>query len=290
MNSPRPNSVVQQPTLTDRDALLRQRRRAAGRGHVDLLHRIAAAELKDRLDEINRTFQRPAIVTGFPEFWSAEFPHFRVIPDDPVLDLAPDSHDLIIHAMSLHWADDPVGQIVQSARALVKDGLFIAVCFGGQTLHELRAAMAAAESEVTGGLSPRVLPMGEIRDLGSLLQRAGFALPVADSHRFDVSYPDAIELMRDLRGMGETNVLTARHRRPMPRAMLARAADIYAEHCARPDRGVAATFEVVCVTGWAPSADPPIPLRPGSATARLADALGATEQSAGEQAGKDGSD
>lgn len=275
MSSPRPNSVVQQPTLTDRDALLRQRRRAAGRGHVDLLHRIAAAELKDRLGEINRTFQRPAIVTGFPELWSAEFPHFRVIPDDPVLDLAPDSHDLIIHAMSLHWTDDPVGQIVQSARALVKDGLFIAVCFGGQTLHELRAAMAAAESEVTGGLSPRVLPMGEIRDLGALLSRAGLALPVADLVGQRASYRDLVHLARDLRDMGESNAMANRLRRPTRREIFARAAAIYAESF--PDRDdptrIQASFDLVFLTGWAPSETQQKPLRPGSAQKSLADAL-----------------
>lgn len=274
MRSPKTDPILQS-TLTDRDALLRQRGRAVDRGHVDLLHRIAAAEVKDRVDEINRDFRKPAIVTGFPEFWSTEFPDCRVVPDDPVLDLAPAAHDLVIHAMSLHWADDPVGQIVQSARTLVKDGLFIAVCFGGQTLHELRAAMAAAEAGVTGGLSPRVLPMGEIRDLGALLSRAGLALPVADLVAQRASYRDLVHLAHDLRGMGEANAMTDRLRRTTRREIFARAAAIYAENF--PDRDdptrIQASFDLVFLTGWAPSETQQKPLRPGSAQKSLADAL-----------------
>lgn len=266
---------MQQPTLTDRPALLRQRRRAVGRGHVDLLHRIAAAELKDRLDEINRVFRKPALVTGFPEFWSAAFPDARVVSDNPRLDLVPAKHDLVIHAMSLHWADDPVGQIVQCARALVPDGLFIAVCFGGQSLHELRSAMAAAEAEVTGGLSPRVLPMGEIRDLGGLLSRAGLALPVADLVAQRASYRDLLHLAHDLRAMGEANAMTNRLRQPTRRDIFARADAIYAD--AYPDRDdpsrIQASFDLVFLTGWTPSENQQKPLRPGSAQKSLADAL-----------------
>lgn len=272
-----------------------RRARAAAQGPVDFLQAFVAEEVSERLAEVNRQFQAAALIGPRPDLWIPILEDvvagtIRPIPDTETLDLEPGTHDLVVHGLALHWANDPVGQLVQMRRALRPDGLMIAALFAGETLTELRTALAEAEIETLGGLSPRISPMGEIRDLGSLLQRAGFALPVADSHRFDVSYPDAIELMRDLRGMGETNVLTARHRRPMPRAMLARVAEIYAKHFARPDRGVAATFEVVFLTGWAPSADQPKPLRPGSATTRLADALGATEQSAGEQAGKDGSD
>lgn len=263
------------PPLTDRAALTRNRARAQQRGHADLFHRIAADEIEDRLAEVNRTFTAPAIVTGFPDFWTSRFPRARIVPDNDRLDLAPGAHDLVIHALSLHWADDPVGQIVQARRALREDGLFLGVCFGNQTLHELRAALAQAEAEVTGGLSPRILPMGEIRDLGALLQRAGLALPVADGFSQRASYRDLFHLARDLRAMGEGNAMAARLRRPTRRAVLARAAAHLAAH--HPDRDdpsrVAVTFDLVFLTGWAPSDSQPRPLRPGSAQKSLADAL-----------------
>lgn len=263
------------PALTDRTALTRQRRRAARQGMVDLFHQIAADEVQDRLAEVNRTFTAPALVTGFPDIWGPRFPAARVVADDPVLDLAPGAHDLVIHALSLHWADDPVGQLVQCRRALTPDGLFIGVMFGGQTLAEPRAALAQAEAEITGGLSPRILPMGEIRDLGGLLGRAGLALPVADLLSQRASYRDLVHLGRDLRAMGEGNAMAARARRPLPRAVLARAAALLAAHS--PDRDdpsrVAVTFDLVFLTGWAPSDSQPKPLRPGSAKTSLADAL-----------------
>lgn len=263
------------PALTDRIALTRQRRRAQRDGMVDLFHQIAADEIHDRLAEVNRTFTAPALVTGFPDIWGPRFPDARVVADDPVLDLEPGAHDLVIHALSLHWADDPVGQMVQCRRALREDGLFIGVLFGGQTLSEARAALAQAEAEITGGLSPRILPMGEIRDLGGLLARAGLALPVADLLPQRASYRDLFHLGRDLRAMGEGNAMAARLRRPTPRAVLARAADLLAAHS--PDRDdpsrVAVAFDLVFLTGWAPSDSQPKPLRPGSATTSLADAL-----------------
>lgn len=264
------------PDLTDRTALLRQRARAVRAGHADILHRLAADEIDDRLAEINRAFTAPAIVTGFPDFWRARMPAAQVVvADDPVLDLRPGAHDLVIHAMALHWAEDPVGQLVQCRRALVEDGLFIGVCLGGQTLHELRAALAQAEAELTGGLSPRVLPMGEIRDLGGLLGRAGLALPVADLVSQRASYRDLTHLGRDLRAMGEGNAMAARLRRPTGRALLARAGALLAAH--HPDRDdpsrIAASFDLVFLTGWAPADSQPRPLRPGSARTSLADAL-----------------
>jgi hypothetical protein len=160
----------------------------------------------------------------------------------------------------------------------------IAALFGGETLAELRAALAEAEIEVLGGLSPRVAPMGEIRDLGGLLQRAGFAMPVADSRRIDVSYASPLALMQDLRAMGEANVMRDRLRRPMRRDMLARACALYADRFGLTDGRVRARFEVIFLTGWAPAADQPRALRPGSAAVRLADALGAVEKPAGERA------
>ncbi|WP_425496085.1 methyltransferase domain-containing protein [Paracoccus aestuariivivens] len=263
------------PQLIDRAALMRNRARADRIGSVDFLHRIVAEELQDRLAEVNRSFTAMAVVTGMPDFWAKAMPDARIVEDAPELDLAPGAYDLVVHAMSLHWAEDPVGQIAQSARALRPDGLFFAACPGGRTLHELRDVLTRAEAEVTGGLSPRILPMGEIRDLGALLGRAGLALPVADQISQNVSYLDLVHLARDLRGMGEGNALAGRLRRPTRSAVLLRAAQLYAESypdLQNPDR-IRATFDLVCLTGWAPDASQQQPLRPGSAKMPLADAL-----------------
>jgi len=271
------------PILTDRAALARHRARAR-RDPALFLHQEVAAEAQQRLIGVNRTFTAAAIVTPFAEIWQDAWPAARIVADDEVLALVPGAHDLVIHALALHWANDPVGQLVQSCRALRPDGLFLGFAFGGQTLNELRACLAEAEAAMTGGLSPRVLPMAEIRDLGALLQRAGFALPVADSLRHAVSYRDAWHLMADLRAMGEANALAARLRHPTRRAVLADAAARYAARFKRPDGRITATFEIICLTGWAPHASQQQPLRPGSAVQRLADALGATESAAAKPA------
>lgn len=263
------------PRLTDRAALTRNRRRA-DKGAL-FLHDIARDEAEDRLAMVNRTFTAPAVVTPFPDVWRQTFPEARLVEDTEILDLTPGAHDLVIHALCLHWADDPVGQLIQVRHALRPDGLALVLAFGGQTLHELRAALGQAEAEVTGGLSPRVLPMAEIRDLGALMQRAGLALPVADSAPLDVSYRNALHLMQELRAMGEGNALDARIRRFTRRRVLMRAAEIYADSYPAKDGRVRATFEILTLTGWAPDASQPQPLRPGSATKRLADALGTQE-------------
>jgi len=255
----------------DRLKLIRARARPEGM----FLHEIAADEVKDRLELVNRRFTRPAVVTGFPDPWRAAFPDARIVPDDEVLALEPGAHDVVIHGLSLHWANDPVTQVFQCHQALEPDGLFVGVTFGGQTLHELRAVLAEAEVALTGGLSPRVLPMGEIRDLGHMLQMAGLALPVADSLLQKVSYPDALALMRDLRAMGEGNALADRAGRTR-RDMFRLAADTYASSFGENGR-VRATFDMVFLTGWAPHESQQKPLKPGSATARLADALGANQ-------------
>lgn len=260
------------PRLTDRAALARARRRATPAGRF--LHAAAVAELHERLAEVNRSFTRPALVTGHPDAWTEALPWARCTDDAPQLDLEPRSHDLVVHALALHWADDPVGQIVQCRQALVPDGLFLAVLLGGRTLHELRSALAEAEARLTGGLRPRVAPMAEIRDLGALLQRAGLALPVADAATTEVHYDSAWHLMRDLRAMGETNALAARARRPARRALFAEAARIYAEAYPAPGGRIRASFETIWLAGWAPDASQQRPLRPGSAAQRLADALG----------------
>jgi SAM-dependent methyltransferase len=257
------------PLLTDRPALLRNRKRFA----VTFLHDAVADEIKERLAEVNRTFTAPAIVSGLPEYWRGHWPNAVIVPDDEVLGLTPGAHDLVIHALSLHWANDPVGQLVQCRHALRPDGMLIAVLFGGQTLHELRSVLAEAESRVTGGLSPRVAPMGEIRDLGGLLQRAGFALPVADATPLSVSYAGLPDLMQDLRGMGEGNALAARLRRPTRPGVFAKSEQIYRHAFGTPDNRIPATFDIVTLTGWAPAPDQQKPLRPGSATHRLVDVL-----------------
>lgn len=267
------------PELFDPALLALRRTRALGIGGADFLHEAAAGEIRERLEEVNRRFTAPAIVGWRADLWAEllGLPEAVRVPDAEVLALAPGAHDLVVHALTLHSANDPVGQLVQARQALAPDGLFIGALFGGETLTELRAALAEAEVATLGGLSPRVAPMGEIRALGGLLQRAGLAMPVADSRRFDVSYTDAVALMRDLRAMGETNVLRERLRRPMRREMLARTVAAHAAAAGRPDGRVRATFEVIFLTGWAPAPDQPQPLRPGSAKARLADALRAAE-------------
>lgn len=270
--------MQQPPSLFDRTALAAHRARAAGRdAEAWFLHEQAAALVSERLEEINRTFTKIAVVGWKPEIWGALGPEVRAVADDELLDLTENSCDLIVHAMSLHWANDPVGQLVQMRRALKPDGLTIAVFFGGQTLHQLRIALAEAESAVAGGLSPRVAPMGDIRDLGGLLQRAGFALPVADHVEFNVSYETPLHLMHDLRAMGETNALAGRRRNPLRRDVLSAALAAYQTHFADTEGRVTATFDLMFLTGWAPSADQQKPLRPGSAQARLAEALGTVE-------------
>jgi SAM-dependent methyltransferase len=265
-------------TLTDPIALARNRARARAMPSPALfLHEEVLDEVKERLTEVNRSFTKVAIVTGFPDLWRAAFPQAQIVTDSDVLALEPQAHDLVIHAMALHWANDAVGQLIQCQRALQPDGLFIAALLGGQTLHELRACLAEAETVVSGGLSPRVLPMAEIRDLGALLQRAGFALPVADSYTRKVHYRDCYHLMQDLRAMGEGNALAARLRRPTAHALFALAAQNYAAAYPAPGGRITASFETIFLTGWAPHENQQKPLRPGSAAKKLADALGAAE-------------
>ncbi len=268
------------PRLTDRTALLRNRTRAA-QNPVTFLHDIAAEELHDRLSVVNKTFNAPVIVSGHPEYWRKAMPgmphDIQVVNDDDVLGLDPGAHDLVLHIFSLHWTNDPVGQMIQSLRALKPDGLFLAVMFGGQTLHELRASLAQAESETLGGLSPRVAPMAEIRDLGALLQRAGFALPVADSVPLKTSYETPLHLMKELRAMGETNALAARLRHMSPRRLFTRASEIYQQAFPTDDNRIVATFDLIFLSGWSPDPSQQQPLRPGSAQTRLAEALGVPE-------------
>ena len=283
--------MTEPPRLTDPAALARHRARARAMmadGETPFLFERAIDDVQERLAEVNRTFTRPVVIGPFADLWRRALPAAHCVEAGETLPLAAGGHDLAIHALALHWADDPVGQLVQSRLALVPDGLFIAVTFGGRTLAGLRAALAEAETGITGGLSPRVAPMGEIRDLGALLQRAGFALPVADSDVVEVSYPSLGALARDLRLMGETNALAHRHRRPAPRRLFARAGEIM--RAGRADGRIIAEFEIITLTGWAPAGEQPKPLRPGSAAARLAEALGSEEQPLPERAQPDRGD
>ncbi len=264
--------------LTDRAALLRNRCRAMKNGSPAMfLHEIARDEIKDRLELINKDFKKIGVITGYPGFWQNAFPDAECVADDETLALDSGKFDLVIHAMCLHWANDPVGQMIQSRRALKPDGVFLATLFGGETLHELRSSLAQAEADLFSGLSPRVAPMAEIRDLGGLLQRADFALPVADNLPLRVSYATPQDLMHDLRAMGETNALINRQRRGMQRTLLKKACEIYKTNFPADQDSVIATFDIIVLTGWSPDESQPKPLRPGSAVARLADALGTTE-------------
>ena len=201
----------------------------------------------------------------------------RLVADEERLPFAFGSLDLVISTLSLHWTNDVVGALIQIRRALKPDGLFIGSMLGGATLTELRQSMLAAEAELTGGAGPRVSPFADAYDAAGLLQRSGFALPVADVDRVTVRYAHPLKLLADLRAMGETSVLAERHPKPLTRQVLARAFQIYAERFAEPDGRLPATFEILTLTGWAPDPSQQKPLKPGSAKMRLADALGVVE-------------
>ncbi|KEJ96977.1 Methyltransferase domain-containing protein [Pseudosulfitobacter pseudonitzschiae] len=262
--------------LTDTSALAAHRKRV--RADAMFLHQTAREEIQDRLELVNRTFTQAAVVTGFPEMWRNLILGARIVSEGETLDLQPGTQDLVIHAMGLHWSNDPVGQLIQCQRALKPDGLFLGVCFGGQTLHELRACLAEAEVAQTGGLSPRIAPMGEVRDLGALLQRAGFALPVADVLTQRVEYKSPLHLMHDLRAMGETNALTGRLRKPTRKAVMMDAVARYQSAFGTDTGRIRTTFDLVFLAGWAPDPSQPKALRPGSAQQRLADALNVAER------------
>lgn len=217
---------------------------------------------------------------------TVSFTGIGLVGDPVLLPFRDDSLDLVASALALHWVTDLPGCLAQIQRALKPDGLFIANLLGGETLHELRESFTIAEAELTGGASPRVAPFAELREIGALLQRTGFALPVVDQDRVTVRYADALALMRDLRAMGATNALVERVRTPLRRDVLMRMVAIYAERFSDTDGRIRATFDIVSLSGWAPHESQQKPLRPGSAKARLADALGVAERAAGEKAGR----
>ena len=208
----------------------------------------------------------------------------RVAADEEWLPFADQSLDLVTSLFALHWVNDLPGALAQIRRSLRPDGLFLAAMLGAGTLTELRTSLAQAESDLEGGVSPRLSPTVELQDMGALLQRAGFALPVVDLDTITVTYADAFALMRDLRGMGETNALRQRRKRFTRRATLTAAAEIYRERFADGDGRLPATFQIIWLTAWAPHESQQQPLRPGSAESRLADALDAEEKPAGDKA------
>ena len=294
------------PLIFDRRMLRTRRRRAAALKPATFLLDRVAGDLADRLAAVQRRFDLaldlgtpgeavraalqhvPSVGTivaaAFPEGGTPRAAPFAAA-DEEALPFRDGALDLVVSALALQFVNDLPGTLVQIRRALKPDGLFLAALVGGETLTELRQSFAAAESETTGGISPRVAPFADVRDLGALLQRAGFALPVTDRDRVTVRYDSAFALMRDLRRMGSTNVLVERRRRPLGRPTLERMAEIYHERFADPDGRVRATFEIVWLSGWAPHASQQQPLKPGSAAARLADALGTREISTGVKAG-----
>jgi SAM-dependent methyltransferase len=202
----------------------------------------------------------------------------RVVLDEERLPFAPSSLDLMVSALGLHWANDLPGVLVQIRRALKPDGLFMAAILGGATLTELRSCLLQAEIELLGGAGPRVSPFAETSDAAGLLQRAGFALPVADTDKVVVRYASPLKLLADLRAMGETNVLADGGARPLTRAVLGRALELYVEQFGDGEGRVKATFEILTLTGWVPHESQQQPLKPGSAKMRLADALGVAER------------
>lgn len=281
----------------------RDRRAATAGAHEFLLTRVAE-DFADRLSIVRRTFKLAASIGAYHGTVSRRLrtmPNVEAIVDVEMssallamcdgprvsanaetLPFGEASLDLIVSGLAWQLVNDVPGVLAQARKALKPDGLLLAALLGGDTLKELREAWLLAESEVLGGASPRVAPFADVRDLGGLLQRAGFALPVADSDAFSVTYASPLAMMKDLQGMAASNMLAERRRVPVTRRLLMRAAEIYAERFALSDGRVPATFEIVTLTAWVPHESQQKPLRPGSAQKRLADALGVTEQSTAE--------
>jgi SAM-dependent methyltransferase len=289
--------------IFDRSLLRARQQRARSLGPETFLLDRVANDLSERLSAVLRHFEiavdlgtptsavrrvlaasgkvTTVVAAGFGTETDRSF--LRVGADEEALPFADASLDLVTSALALQFVNDLPGTLIQIRRALKPDGLLLAALVGGESLAELREAIAAAESEVEGGISPRVAPFANVRELGALLQRAGFALPVADNERLVVRYDSVLALMADLRRMGATNVLHERRRKPLRRLTLQRMSEIYAARFSDADGRLRASFEIVWLTGWAPHESQQKPLKPGSAAQRLADALGTSEISAGEK-------
>ena len=287
------------PLVFDRALLRKRRDRARALGPETFLIDRVAADLAERLGAVLRQFD-VAVDLGTPSdavraaladnasigrlVAAGPLPDGDIVADEEALPFRDASLDLAVSALALQFVNDLPGTLVQIRRALKPDGLFLAAIVGGDTLNELRQCFARAESEIEGGLSPRVAPFADLRDLGGLLQRAGFALPVTDLDRVTVRYDTPLVLMHDLRRMGATNVLVDRRRQTLRRATLMRMLEVYGARFSDADGRIRATFEIVWLSGWAPHASQQQPLKPGSAQLRLADALKTKELPAGEKA------
>lgn len=303
---PTPEDTTAAYAVFDRRLLAGRRERVCAQAHdYDFLLSRAAEDICDRLSIVQRRFEKAAVIGGhhgmlgrrarsLPNVgWVVETDSSqgmlarcdgpRVLADEELLPFADGALDLVVSALSLQLVNDLPGALAQIRRALKPDGLFLAAILGGRTLIELREAFLVAEAEVEGGASPRVAPFADVRDAGALLQRAGFGLPVADADTVDVTYASPLDLMRDIKGMGASNMLLARRRAPLRRATLLRAMEVYAERFGVPGGRVRATFEIITLTGWAPHESQQKPLKPGSARTRLADALRVPEVPAGDK-------
>ena len=288
-------------TVFDRKTVRLHRDRAAPRiDEYGFLFREVAERLSERLEDVKRRFPvaldlgcREGLLAGFlgarggietliqcdlSEAMARRAGGLRLVADEECIPFAEGRFDLVISCLDLHWVNDLPGTLIQIRRILKPDGLFLAALLGGTTLNELRIALTEAEIAEEGGLSPRVSPFADLRDAGNLLQRAGFALPVADADTITVSYGDPFNLMKDLRGMGETNAVVERRKEVARRATLMAGAARYREMFGDSEGRVPATFQVLYLTAWAPDPSQPKPLRPGSATASLADALDGGKQ------------
>ena len=290
---------MQTPCLFDQSLLRTRLKRALKKGAADFLLERVADDFELRLQALARSFDTVADIgtlgshAALKLLASRRFKQIirqapltemlgtgawqKILGDTSLVPFAPQSLDAVVSLLAFQWVDDLPGLLIQIKRALKADGLFMACLLGGQTLHELRDSFARAEIECEGGLSPRVSPFVDLRDIGALMQRAGFALPVVDTETITVRYQTPLALFADLRAMGGTNVLIERRKMPLRRKTLLRALEIYAENYSDADGRIRATFECLWVSGWTPHESQQKPLEPGSAKTRLADALNAKE-------------
>ncbi len=270
------------PILFDTQAYLAHLERAQKIGVADFLIKHVSTDLEERLGLILRQFNTVADIGSPTPVLSKNYAAYWLKPQDlpqsteQPLNLQSAHYDLIVSAFALHAVNDLPGMLIQMRRSLRPDGLFMACIPGGQTLHELRSVLQTAESEITGGVSPRVSPFGSIKDFGFLLQRAGFTLPVTDSDILTVRYEDIWALCQDLRSMGATNILTSRLKHPTKKAVFERAAELYQKQFSDGDGRIRATFELIWVSGWAAHESQQKALKPGSAKHKMADFLNPT--------------
>ncbi len=290
-----PIIVFDRPVLFARRARLLDQAKST---QAHFLHKELFGQLLDRVDDFNRTFDNALIIDGHGLEYRLNHPKIKtaihatlfdaaadIVIDEEAMPFAPQSFDLVISNLNLHMINDVPGTLLQIRNILKPDGLLIISLFGGQTLHELRHSLTEAELQVKGGVSPRVSPFANIQDIGMLLQRAGFALPVIDSELLTATYETIFDLMKDLRLMGESNAIHKRHKSFTGKEMFLKAGEIYQQTFADAEGRLPATFEVIQATAWTPHENQQQPLKPGSATQKLAAALGTEEISAGEKAG-----